>query len=150
MKNTYGNIVYSRAGINNVGEVSNRILYSSKTESDIQPEERERKITNINSNSLSPITEYEIEMALKKMDRCQGEDGVLTILLKYGGRSLIKELLKLFIKCIDNEDISSDWTDAVVFLYAEKLQVNHTVIAVVQAAFQNKLEFKNALLFYYL
>lgn len=82
----------------------------------------DRKITNVNSEEIPEIEEFEIEKALKtvKNGKAAGEDGILPEMLKEGGKSLLQQLKNLFNYCLQEEKIPSNWNNAVVVLLHKK------------------------------
>lgn len=77
-------------------------LYNSKVQSDVEPEEKRRKITNVNSEDIPPINKEEIYTALKqiKNGKAAGEDEIAGEMLKEGGEILIAKLEHLFNRCL--------------------------------------------------
>uniref|UniRef100_A0AAR5Q9X0 Reverse transcriptase domain-containing protein n=1 Tax=Dendroctonus ponderosae TaxID=77166 RepID=A0AAR5Q9X0_DENPD len=89
---------------------------------DISEQDQEVKLTNVNSEDIPEITEDEIRSALHhiKNGKAAGEEGILTEMLTQGGDILVEQLEILFNKCLENEDIPQDWTNALVIIIHKK------------------------------
>lgn len=76
----------------------------------------------VDINDIPEILESETMFAIKQMKcgKASGEDAVTPEMLKYGGRSLVKELTDMFNRCIHEQKIPTSWNNATIVLLHKK------------------------------
>jgi len=87
-------------------------LYNSDTSADYNIIIEE---DNVQEEERIELTEYELEKALisLKNRKAPSQDDICNEFLKYGGRSLTAELIKLFRKIIDQRKIPTAWKTSI-------------------------------------
>lgn len=98
-------------------------LYESKIAPDHNTQEsRNRTITNVNSEELPNIENYEIEQAIKELknNKAAGPDEVIAEMLKEGKDVIINSMRILLNECLHNAVIPDDWHESIVILLHKK------------------------------
>lgn len=119
LKNKHGHIKYEQQEILKVTEEYYRTLYGRD---DSIQEVEIPVIQNVGSEELPDITEEEIESAIKcmKNNKTPGEDGIVSEMIKLGGRCVIKTLRTLYNACLFGGSTPEKWNNAVMIILHKK------------------------------
>ena len=115
VKKPDGTVIRNRENIVQVVAEFYKNLYDSKDSTMSQKSEDGAK-------DVPHILSSEVDEAIRRMKngKSPGDDGISIDVLKLGGEELSKVLLKLFNKCLLENNIPDDWNNAIVILIHKK------------------------------